>query len=195
LKKLLSAFLCAFCAIALLSSCGGSQLGGGIGEFTTVKASAVSETNRLESDVVTGDVCSAGVETTPGTFVTDSVTVDFTSTGLFATGTLPLVISKITVHYAPVNPALAPALPDFFIAMNQTVLPGTTVKIPVPVVPEVTKFDLVAGTDLSMNLLPCSASLFEYYVTISFEVSEPGGNGSVKEIPAKLNVAIADRTT
>lgn len=194
MKKLLSAYIYAFCAIALLSSCGGADLGGGVVEFTTVKASAMSKTSRLESDVLTGDVCTAGVETTPGTFATDKVDVVFTSTGLFSSGNLDLVISKITIHYVPVNPAKAPALPDFFVGSNQIVSPGTPVTISVPVVPDATKFDLVNGTDLSMNLLPCSASLFEYYVTISFEVSELGGNGTVKEVPATLNVAIADRT-
>lgn len=184
-------FLSGVCALLALSSCGEGELGGGTGEFTTVNASAVSSTNRLESDVLTGNTCST-TGSTGGTFSTDSVDFDFTSTALFSTGALNLVVSKITVQYTPVNAATTPPLPDYFITTNQIVTPDSTVTIPVSVVPDSYKLALVSRT--TQNLQTCSADYFEYYVTVIFEVSELGGNGKVRNVPANLNVAIADRT-
>jgi len=190
LKRYLRRFFCGVCVIAALTSCGEEDLGGGIGEFTTVTASAVSQTNRLESDLITGNTCTGGV-TSGGAFETDTVDVDFSSTALFPSGNLNLLISKITVQYTPVNPTTTPALPDFFITTSQTVTPGSTAAVPVAVVPDNFKFAL--ATRSTQNLQACSADYFEYYVNIIFEVSEPGGNGKTSNVTASLNVAVADR--
>ena len=192
LKRRLSRLFLSGSALVLLSSCGGgSDLGGGIGEFTTVAASATVATNRLESDVLTGNTCSA-TGSAGGTFATDSVDVTVASKALFPNA-LDLLITKITVHYEPTK-AGTPRLPDHFITTTQTIAPGGTVTIPVAVVPDNVKFALVSDPSLTSNIAPCSADSFEYYVTITFEVSEPGGNGKARNVPASLNVAIADRT-
>lgn len=192
LKGSLRSFICGICTIATLSSCGGDNLGGGIGEFTTVNASALASTNRLESDLVEGNSCSGTA--TPGVFATDLVPVSFTSTGQFATGNLNLLISGITVRYTPVpslSTAPPPALPDFPVNYSRQVAPNSTVSIDVPVIPESYKSALT--TRATQNLSACGPDLFEYYVQVIFKVSEVGGKGDVRDVIANLSVAIADR--
>ncbi|WP_236026756.1 hypothetical protein [Geomonas diazotrophica] len=177
--------------MAALTSCGGGDIGGGVGEFTTVSASAVAKTPRLESDVVKGNSCSTS-GSTGGTIETDAIDVDFTSTQLYSSGALNLVISKVTVHYTPVNRATTPDIPDYFLNTSQTVAPGTTATISVPILTDAQKIALLDRTTLPMPL--CSSTVFEYYVDIIFEASEPGGNGKVRTIVAKTNLAVADRS-
>jgi len=191
LKRFIIIFLSGVCALVALTSCGENDLGGGIGEFTTVTATAVSQTNRLESDVLTGNVCS-DTASTGGTFATDSINVNVTSKALFPAGSLDLLVSKITVKYIPVNPATTPPLPDFVINTSQTIQPGQTTQISVAVVPDAYKVALVSRSTQNLGL--CSVDIFEYFVTIVFEMSEPGGNGKIKNVSANLNIAIADRT-
>jgi hypothetical protein len=193
LKRCLSRLFLSGSALLLLSSCGGgSDLGGGIGEFTTVEASATVATSRLESDVLTGNTCSA-TGSAGGTFSTDSVDVTVASRALFPNA-LNLLISKITVHYEPAN-IRTPRLPDHFIPITRTIAPGGSQTIPVAVFPDNYKLNLVSEPSLSSNMALCSADYFEYYVTITFEVSEPGGNGNARNVPAPLLVAIADRNS
>lgn len=187
-KKLAQLFFLTFTTVAL-SSCGSNDLGGGIGEFATVNATAAAKTARLESDIVTGNACTT--VSTGGTIETDNVDVDFTSTPQFTTGALNLVVSRITVHYIPANSA-TPAISDTFLNTNQTVLPGTTFKFVVPVLTEAQKTALLNRTTSPMPL--CGSTLFEYYVDIVFETSEPGGIGKTRNITAKMNLALADRT-
>lgn len=189
--KKFAMLFCGVCTIVALTSCGGGDLGGGVGEFTTVNATAVAKTGRFESDIVTGNTCSDSAST-GGTVETDNVDVDFTSTAQFASGALNLVISKITIRYTPVNAATTPGIPDTFLNTTQTVAPDSTVTIPVPVLTEAQKMALLNRTTLPMPL--CSGTVFEYYVDIIFEASEPGGNGKVRSITAKTNLAVADRT-
>ena len=187
--KRVGLFFCGLSMVAALTSCGEEELGGGIGEFTTVKASASSSTGRLESDLVTGNTCAGGAST-GGALETDYVDVNFSSTAMFATGALDLVVSKITVHYTPAN-ASSPALPDYVNLTTQTIPPGSSVPIPVAVVPEFYKRDLILRT--TQNLAACSGDIFEYSVRVTFEASEPGGNGKIKNITADMQLAIADR--
>ncbi|WP_136514257.1 hypothetical protein [Geomonas edaphica] len=189
--KRLALFLCSACAIAVLSSCGAGDVGGGVGEFTTVNASATALTNRLESDILTGNTCSASVST-GGNIVTDTTDVDFKSTALYTTGALKLVISKITIQYTPVNPATTPDIPDSYLNVSQQVDPGTTSTISVPVLTEAQKLALLNRTSLAMPV--CGSTVFEYYVNIVFEASEIGGNGDVHNVTARMNLAVADRT-
>ncbi|WP_224981736.1 hypothetical protein [Geomonas agri] len=190
LKKF-SLVFCLLCSAVALTSCGGGDVGGGIGEFTTVNATATAETNSFESDILTGNTCSAGVSS-GGTVQTDNINVDFTSTAQFSSGALNLAISKITVHYtpAPGGTAAAPALPDSFINYSQLVAPNATVKIPVPILTRDQKILLMGRATQAMPV--CTATTFKYYVDIIFEVSEPGGNGNVKSVIAKTNLDVAD---
>lgn len=176
--------------MAALMSCGGGDIGGGVGEFTTVTASAAAKTPRFEADIVKDNTCSL-TGSTGGTIETDSVDVNFTSTKLFPNNTLNLVISKITVHYTPINRVTTPDIPDYFLNTSQTVAPGTTTTITVPILTDAQKIDLLDRATLAMPV--CSSTVFEYYVDIIFETSEPGGNGTVRNIVAKTNLAIADR--
>lgn len=192
LKRFVCRFFCGVSALVALTSCGSEDLGAGIGEFTTVNASAVAQTNRLESDISTGNTCTNGAQTAAGTIETDSVNVVVTSTAQFATGALNLKIGRIIVQYQPKDLATTPPLPDYIIpAGNQTVLPNQSVTIPVSVVPDSYKDGLLTRSTLNLNL--CSLDIFEYFVTVLVEVSEPGGNGKVRQIPTSLTVAIADR--
>lgn len=188
-KKFAQLF-CLASTLVALSSCGGGDLGAGIGEFATVNATAVAKTPRLESDILTGNACTT--VSTGGTIETDNVDVDFTSTPQFATGALNLVVTRITVHYLPANPATTPALPDSFLNTNQTVAPGSTFTFTVPVLTEAQKTALLNRTTSPMPL--CSSTVFEYYVDIIFETTEPGGIGKTRNITAKMNMAVADRT-
>lgn len=180
-----------FAMIALVS-CGEESVGGGVGEFTTVSARAQSSTSRLESDVVDNNTCTDGVSD-GGTVITESVNVNFISTSMYASGALNLVISSITVQYVPrtVNGVTAPPLATRQFSHQQTVGPGQSVTVPVAVVTDGMKMELINRATQNLDL--CSGEIFEYDVTILFEVSEPGGNGDVHNIPARLTVAIADR--
>lgn len=186
-------FLCGVCTIAALTSCGEEELGGGIGEFTTVNATAVATTGTLESDILTGNTCSdTDASSTGGNVETDNVDVDFTSTAQFTTGALNLAIGKITIRYtpAPGGTAPAPAIPDSFLNFNQVVAPNSTVTIPVPILTRDQKILLLNRATSPMPL--CSGTTFRYYVDIIFEVSEPGGNGKLRNITAKTNLDVAD---
>ncbi|TGU70650.1 hypothetical protein E4633_16740 [Geomonas terrae] len=188
--KRFALLFCNACLVAVLSSCGAGDLGGGVGEFTTVNATATALTSRLESDIVKGNNCSDSVST-GGTVVTDSVNVAFASKALYTTGALDLVISKITIHYTPVNSATTPPIPDSYVNISQTVVPGDTPTIPVAVLTDAQKIALMERTTLPMTL--CSSSVFEYWVDIVFDVSEVGGKGETHPVTAKMNLAVADR--
>ncbi|QXE91489.1 hypothetical protein KP001_02780 [Geomonas subterranea] len=190
LKKFSLLFL--VCSTAILTSCGGGDIGGGVGEFTTVNATATATNNNFESDIVTDNICTAGVQTTPGTVKTDNVDVDFTSKSQFTTGALNLAISKITIHYtpAPGGTVPAPALPDSYVNFSDTVAPNATVTIPVPILTRDQKLDLLNRATQAMPV--CTGTTFRYYVDIIFEVSEPGGNGQVKPVTAKTTLDVAD---
>lgn len=189
--KKISSLVCIASAVVALASCGGGDLGGGVGEFTTVTATARVTTPSFESDILTDNTCTDGVST-GGTVVTDNVDVDFTSTAQFTTGALNLAISKITIRYtpAPGGTVAAPAIPDSFLNFNETVVPDETVTIPVPILTRDQKILLINRATQAMPA--CTATTFRYYVDVIFEVSEPGGNGKVRSITAKTNLDVAD---
>lgn len=174
--------------IAALSACGENSLGGGIGEFTTVNATASPTTLRLESDSITGNTCTTGVSS-GGNYSTDNVDVAFTSTAQFSSGALNLHISRITVQFEPTG--AAPALASYSTPVTINVAPGTSETIPVAVMPESYKKDL--SERATQNIQACGGAIFDYNVTILFQVSEPGGDGKVRDIPAQLKVSITDR--
>jgi ribosomal protein L31 len=175
-------------AFLLLSSCGGS-LGGGVEEFKTVMVSATAKTSRLESDVLTGNTCGA-TGSTGGTYATDNVDVDIKST-LYPKLTgqaLSVRIDRVTISYTPANTS-SPALPDQFLTLSDTVTPGGTLTLPVPVAKDILKLSLVNDKNLQL----CSTAYYEYYVTITFDALEIGSSTS-KRISTSLNVAFADRS-
>ncbi|QWV92019.1 hypothetical protein KP004_12375 [Geomonas oryzisoli] len=192
LKKF-SLLFCLVCSTAALTSCGGGDVGGGVGEFTTVTATASAKTNPFESDILTANSCSATGVSSGGTVQTDNVDVNFVSTAQFSSGRLlDLSISKITIRYtpAPGGTVPAPALADSFVSYSQPVPPNTSVTIPVPVLSRDQKLLLLNRSTQAMPL--CTGTTFRYYVDIIFEVSEVGGNGDVKAVTAKTTLDVAD---
>lgn len=173
----------------LLASCGDSSLGGGVGEFKTVTVSATADTISLESDVLTGNTCTAGAST-GGTFVTDTVIVNLAST-VFPGVTNPLTveIDNITITYAPATNN-SPRIPSKDIStIGQRIVPGGTLALTVPVAPDTLKLQLVNN----FNLQLCSTTVYEYFATISFTVKEIG-TGTTSVVTTSMNVAFADRS-
>ena len=174
-------------SLLLLSSCGSDNAGGGAGEFTTVIMSANTKTDRLEADVITGNVCPS----TTGTFKTETVDVDLVSK-LYpnvAIPALPVRIYSYTVSYAPRTP-VSPAIPAQSYSSGAVIDPGTTTTLSIPVATDILKYKLVND----FNLQPCSATMYEYHVSITFNGAEIGGSGTSREIgPTNLDVAFADR--
>jgi hypothetical protein len=173
----------------VLSSCGGGSSGGGLASFKTVQVSATAATPRLESDVRTGNTCGlAG--STGGTFSTDLVNVTLTSTVYpNYTGTIsPVEIDSYVIHFAPAD-NVSPALPDISGSIiGQTVTGGGTLILPIAVVTDLLKFNLVTAYNLQL----CSATMYTYYVTITFNALELN-TGTRAGIQTSLTVAIADR--
>lgn len=175
-------------SLLMLSSCGSDNAGGGAGEFTTVIMTAAAKTIRFESDVITGNTCANNVST-GGTFATDSVDVDLTSTKYpnLTIPALPVRVVSAIVSYAPRN-SVSPAIPAQPFSVPFDINPGTTT-IQVPVVPEILKIQLVNN----FNLQLCSSTVYEYYVTITFTGTEIGGSGPSRDFSTNMNIAIADR--
>jgi hypothetical protein len=181
--------LAACLSLLLLSSCGDSSVGGGVGEYKTVMLTASAATVRLESDVLSANNCST-TPPTGGTYTTDNVDVKLTSAVYpgFTGITSNVMIDSITISYTPVN-AATPALADVYVSSMGTVLtPGSSVTIPVPVAKDILKYSLVTEKNLQL----CSANMFEYYVTISFEGLELN-SGTRSKAVTSLNIAFADR--
>ncbi|ACM21408.1 lipoprotein, putative [Geotalea daltonii FRC-32] len=172
----------------LLSSCGSQNAGGGAGEFTTVTMTAQPQTVRLESDVITGNTCPTSA-TSGGAYETDSVDVDVAATPYrnLTMSPLPVRIDTVTVSYTPKN-AVSPAILAQPYPVGIVITSGTAL-IPVPVAPEILKSKLVSD----YNLQPCSGTLYEYYVTITFSGVEIGGTGTRQEFSTNMSVAFADR--
>jgi hypothetical protein len=184
-------------SLLILSSCGAEGLGGGVAEFKTVLVSASATTTSLESDVLTGNTCTAS-GSTGGTVETDSVDVTITSDiypGLAASAGLPVAIDGYTVQYIPDNthsteppPALAGLSGSF---IGQTVQPGGSLTIPVEVTSQAMKSKLIID-----NIIPaCSGKIHAYFAIITFNAVELNGAGSTRKNigPISLNVAFADR--
>ena len=183
LLPLLSSFL-------ILSSCGGgSTTGGGVADFKTVTVAAHASTPRLESDVLKGNTCSA-TGSTGGTFVTDNVDVTINSTTYpgFSGTTSSVEIDSYTVKFTPAN-AVSPPLADLHGSIiGSTVSADGSLSIPIAVAPDILKFSLINDK----NLQPCSATMYEYFVTISFNGLELN-TGKRSTFETSLNVAFADR--
>lgn len=172
----------------LTSGCGGGEnLGGNVGEFKTATVTAVSATPRLEADLINGNTCSA-TGSAGGTIETESV--DFTITTKATTSNpLPLSITGYTVTYVPKNagaPALAPLTSNF---STSGIIPGASLTIPVAVTTDLQKVDLItANPDF-----PCSLTILQYDVNVSFNVVEVGSGEGSKSVNAGFVMAIADR--
>ncbi|TSK06177.1 MAG: hypothetical protein FPO08_15285 [Geobacter sp.] len=184
---------CSVCVFAILSSCGAGDIGGGIGEFTTVNASAQASNGSIESDILTGNSCSDTVST-GGSAQTDSVDVNFTSKAMYSTGALDLVISNVTVEYYPTKTG-TPNIQRVSTPWHQVVSPGATDPVTVQLLTAMQKDYLMnpQPPQTPMPLCTGTANIFEYNVKIIFEVSEPGGNGDKQYIPAWVTLSVYDK--
>jgi len=171
-----------------LAGCGGSDnVGGNVGEFKTSFVTAVSATPRLEADLINGNTCSA-TGSTGGTIETESV--DFTiATTATTSNPLPLSITGYTVNYVPKNagtPSLSPLTSNF---SSSGIIPGNSVTIPVAVTTDLQKVDMITANPA----FPCSLTINQYDVTVSFNVVEVGSGEGGKNVNASFVLAIADR--
>lgn len=188
MKQRITRLLPAVFSLLLLSSCGSDSMGTGVAEFKTVMVAAQAGTPRLESDILTANSCGT-TGSTGGAVETDNVDVTVTSTEYpNFTGTRSAVlIDKYTVSYTPAN-SVSPALP---VQNGTTTIPvaaGGSVAIDVAVVPDSLKLSLLNNN----NIQPCSITIFNYYVTVTFEGLELN-TGERKSFIATLNLEIADR--
>jgi hypothetical protein len=179
----------------MLTSCGGSP-GGGAADFSTVTVvatagSAGSPVSRLESDVVTGNTCTAGVSSV-GNVVTDFETFTITSTAFTGVTGRPVALDSYTIHFIPNNAASTsppPILPDLpSTSLGAIVQPGSSLTLSIAVVPNAMKVNL-----LNQFAFPlCSSTVWVYYAVVNFTAIENDTTVSPKIITASLDVAIID---
>ncbi|HEY6871493.1 MAG TPA: hypothetical protein VI298_02070 [Geobacteraceae bacterium] len=190
-QRIVLRFLPLISSFLILSSCGGGTTGGGVAEFKTVTVSAQASTTVLESDVLKGNTCTA-TGSTGGTFTTDTVDVVITSSKYpNFTGTLsPVEIDSYTITFTPAN-VLSPPLPTLNgTSIGTTIAAGGSQTLHIPVAPDILKYSLVNDKNLQL----CSATMYTYFVTITFNGLETN-TGTRSTFETSLNVAFADRTT
>lgn len=188
MKQLIMRLLPLPISLLLLSSCGSGNMGTSVSEFKTVMVAALAGTTRLESDILTGNSCST-TGSTGGTFATDNIDVTVISTVYpkFSGTPSPVLLDSYTVSFTPAN-LTSPPLPTLNGSTTTSVAAGASVSVPVAVVPDSLKFALVNNN----NLQPCTTTIFNYYVTITFSGLETF-TGERKSFIATLNLEIADR--
>ncbi|OGU24848.1 MAG: hypothetical protein A2X85_04180 [Geobacteraceae bacterium GWF2_54_21] len=173
---------------ALLSGCGSSD-GGGTVMFNTVNitASAESAKNPLLADLATWSDETNRCTSATATISNEIVNFNVVSTKSISTGTASnLMLQKATIIFTP-GDTLTPALPaqlatTYQDLVGQTVLPGSTLSVPVEVVTH----------NLKLNFNPCSVvPVYTYNVKVLFDAIE-AGTGKSGTIQAGMTVRIAD---
>lgn len=186
-------------ALALLvTSCGSGgggfgsgNLGGNITEFKTSYAYATASTPRLEADLVTGNSCTATGWPGDGTIITESVDISINTVSTAKGGATPLPISidGYNVYFTPKNagyPTYA-QLTRLSNPYTAIINPGGSLKLPVAVITEQLKRDLI----LADPFFPCSLNIYQYDVTVVINATE--AQGEVKAITASFVMSLADR--
>jgi hypothetical protein len=166
-------------AVFSASGCGDGG-GGGSTELRTSYVTANALTAVLDADVVTW-VDSAGVKATacaatssPRTPAADSVDVSVVSTLFTSSGTssvtnaLPIRIESATVSYTPAN-LTTPAMASEFQTVGMILQSGATATVPVRILTQEQKMRL-------QSTLACNATIYNYYTTITLNVTEIGSN-------------------
>lgn len=183
MMKVFNVFLCCV-ALFSLSGCGGG--GGSTTDLNTVSLSVRPTSNRLESDVSTGNVCSATGVSSGGTLSTDTINVDVTSTAYpNALKPSPVTIQRIQISYVPAISGV-PVIPTYY-DTGFVIPPNTTLSAQVHVTDKL-KLDLLNSFGFQL----CSSNYYEYNVTITFEGVEDYTNKSVS-FSTQVKVAFADR--
>lgn len=169
--------------LMLLYGCGSGS--GSTTVLNTVSLSVQPQTNRLESDVLTGNKCTSSVSS-GGTYSTDTISVDVVSTAAAnALKPSPVTIQRVTLAFTPAISS-APVIATYY-DTGFVVPPNGTTTALVHITDKL-KYDLVN----SYGFQPCSADYFEYNVTMTFEGVEDYSNQSVS-FSTQVKVAFADR--
>lgn len=190
MEKRRQSYLLGLVFILVLLGCG-EEMGGGVGVFDTVTVTASTATINLDSDVATwtdidGDKLPCGPK---DTFVTspDDVNLDITvktKNNLPATIKASKIrIDKVTITYTPANTS-TPSLQTQFATVGNIIDPDNTKTLSIR----------VASQELKLSLLPslkCTATIFTYFVTLTFEGIEVDSNKSAN-METSLNVRFAD---
>ncbi|GAM07840.1 hypothetical protein OR1_00109 [Geobacter sp. OR-1] len=183
-KDLLAA-TAALSTLCLVTSCGDSSLGSGVGEGKTVNVTAQAADSYKEFDVITGNTCST-TGSTGGTIATEFVNVDVASAQQISTGkALDVRVNSATISYTPAS-STSPPIQNQYVAIGTTLPAGGSISIPIPVALREVKLDL-----MNKGLLPCSTTIYKYHVTVSFEAVEIG-TGSTMYPTANMTASFAD---
>ena len=192
-RKLLHVVVAVY-SMVLLTSCGSDSPGGGTSEFKTISISASASTTRLESDLLTGNTCTNSVSS-GGTFSTDSVDVNIVSTAYPGiTTALPVAIDSYTIDFIP-NASMSTGTPPALSrlsgsSLGQSISAGGSLTIPVAIVPEALKVNLVNNGTIGL----CSGTVYAYYALITFQGIEVGTGTRNSIGPISLDVVFADRS-
>lgn len=187
-KKTIMKSLLTIALVTSFTACGGGDdLGGGLAEFKTVTATALPSTTRLEADLITGNTCT-DTGTEGGTVSTESIDFNISTTAVSA-NPLSISITGYTVSYVPKNAGVPPLTPITSAYGPVVITPGSSATISVPVITDLQKIDMI-GANLS---LPCSLSIYQYDVAVTFNAAEIGAGDSSKTIKGFTVMALADR--
>ncbi len=159
-------------AILFIQSCGSA--GGGITTLNTSMVSATVDTLVLDSDVVswvdsTGAKATACASTSQAaTPAADSINMTIVSKTYSNTAStaLPVRIGNVTISYSPAN-TTTPAMASEYQTVGQIIQPGASLTVPVRISSQEQKIRL-------QSVLSCSATIYNYYVTLTADVTEIG---------------------
>jgi len=157
-------------AILILQSCGGA--GSGVASLNTTMVTATVDTLILDSDIVawvdaTGAKATwCGSTSIPSTPASDSVNVTVTPKAYSNTvsNALPVRVESATISYEPANTSTPPMASEY-----QTI--GQVIQAPLSVPVRVSSQEQKQSL---FNVLACNGIIYNYYVTISINVTEVG---------------------
>jgi hypothetical protein len=177
-------FLLVAMVILAMSGCGSPS--GSTTDLKSVYLTISPSSDRLETDVLTGNSCAAG---TSGTYTTATLPIVITSTAYpNSTTKSSVTINSVTISYSKYGTSsTAPALPVQY-DTGGTISAGGSKTFNVKVATDKLKLDLV--NTYGFNL--CSLDYWEYYATITFNGVEDIGGKSFS-LSTVVKVAFADR--
>lgn len=191
MKNRINLYLLGLISILALSGCG-EEVGGGVGCFDTVCATASVLTADIDSDVATwtdgdGDGFICGANDTFTVF-SDDVTVDIavdTRANLPSTvETSKVSINKVSIAYSPAN-TTTPSLSTQFETLGVVIDPDDTATVSFKVASQELKSSSI------LSPLVCSGTIYTYFVTLTFEGVEVN-TSRTETFETTLNLRFAD---
>ena len=191
MKNRINLYLLGLISILALSGCG-EEVGGGVGCFDTVCATASVLTADIDSDVATwtdgdvdGFICGAN---DTFTVFSDDVTVDIavdTRANLPSTvETSKVSINKVSIAYSPAN-TTTPSLSTQFETLGVVINPDDTATVSFKVASQELKSSSI------LSPLVCSSTIYTYFVTLTFEGVEVN-TSRTETFETTLNLRFAD---